>query len=135
MITYLVFIVWASLEGIKDAFTFSEKWKKVNIHGLLLTSRCAVGYLAVKDKWEIFLINRFEWEIFFNSIAFTAMLALAFPFFQLSAYYITYKMLGHPHFNFFTDKSPTSNAKISFGFVERFTGLILSIIIGIYLLL
>jgi hypothetical protein len=132
ILTFIVFIIWASLEGVKDAFTFSEKWKKVNIHGILLTSRCLVGYLAIDNyMWEIF--SEYKFEIITHSILFLATLSFSFPFFQLSAYYMMYQMLGHPHFNFFTTKSPTSNAKVSFTFYQRVILLIISLCLIVYL--
>jgi len=126
ILLYLTFILWSCSQGLRDVFQFSERYKKKNIHWLLFTDRALVGFMIVLSAIT-------KWEIFSEILIFATAIAFVFPFFQLTTYYCVYELLGHPNFNFFTSKSPTSNARISFTFPERLTGLIISLCLITYL--
>ena len=116
---FLLFALYAILEGVRDAVVFSEYYRKWNEHVLLFASRgiVAIGFAFAYGLEGALLLVAFMF---------------AFPFFQLSAYYTTYQKLGHPYYNFFS-KSSTTDAKMNFNFEYRVVMLVLSICILIYL--
>jgi hypothetical protein len=112
IVTFILFCIYAILEGVRDAVVFSEYYRKWNEHILLWTSRATAGAGML---WPYFMYAGLS-----ETIRVGIAMVLAFAFCQLSAYYTTYQKLGHAYYDFFS-KSSTTDAKINLNFIQRTT--------------
>lgn len=129
-ILILIWIAFALVSGILEAFYFSKKQKHVelwdmNIHYWFTVVRIIVAYLIVMVI--LFQVGKLE------CLLFSIIMILIFPWFHDGMYYTTRELIKKGTYKlYWIDQSLETDAKYSYNFVIRTIALIAALLMFPY---